>query len=137
MTQPDISLFAVLIAAILGFGLGAFWYSPKLFGSQWAAALSVSAEDIQAEFNPARTYGTRFVTTLVAAYVLARILVHTEATTMVVGIETGFLVWLGFVATFALDRVLFEKRPFKLYLINSGYYLVSLMLMSALLGLWH
>ncbi len=137
MPQPDISLFAVLIAAILGFGLGAFWYSPKLFGSQWAAALGMSAVELQAEFSPARTYGTRFVTTLVAAYVLARILVHTEATTLVAGIETGFLVWLGFVATFALDRVLFEKRPFKLYLINSGYYLVSLMLMGALLGLWH
>jgi len=137
MTQPDISLLVVLIAAILGFGLGAFWYSPKLFGSQWAAALGMSEEELQAEFSPARTYGTRFVTILIAAYILARILVHTEATTLVAGIETGFLVWLGFVATFALDRVLFEKRPFKLYLINSGYYLVSLMLMGALLGLWH
>lgn len=137
MTQPDISLLAVLIAAILGFGLGAFWHSPKLFGSQWAAALGMSAEELQGEFSPARTYGTRFVTILIAAYVLVRILVHTEATTLVAGIETGFLVWLGFVATFALDRVLFEKRPFKLYLINSGYYLVSLMLMGALLDLWH
>ncbi|MBA7598051.1 MAG: DUF1761 family protein [Calditrichaeota bacterium] len=137
MTQPDISLIAVLIASILGFGLGALWYSPKLFGNQWMAALNVSAEDIQTEFNPARTYGTRFVTTLVAAYVLARILVHTETTTLVAGIETAFLVWLGFVATFALHGVLFEKRSFKLYLINSGYYLVSLMLMGALLGLWH
>ncbi len=133
MTQPDISLIAVLIAAILGFGLGALWYSPRLLGKQWTAALDVSQE----EFSPARIYGTRFVTTLVAAYVLARILVHTEATTLVAGIETGFLIWLGFVATFALDGVLFEKRPFKLYLINSGYYLVSLMLMGALLGLWH
>jgi len=137
MTQPDISLIAVLIASILGFGLAALWYSPKLFGNQWSAALSMSAEGLQAEFSPARTYGTRFVTTLVAAYVLARILVHTEATTLVAGIETGFLIWLGFIATFALDGVLFEKRPFKLYLINSGYYLVGLMLMGAVLGLWH
>ncbi|UCH62564.1 MAG: DUF1761 domain-containing protein [Fidelibacterota bacterium] len=137
MTQPDISLIAVLIASILGFGLGALWYSPKLFGKQWMAALDISTEGLQEEFSPARTYGTRFVTTLVAAYVLARILVHTEASTLVAGFETGFLVWLGFVATFALDGVLFEKRSFKLYLINSGYYLVSLMLMGALLGLWH
>ena len=137
MTQPDISLIAVLIASILGFGLAALWYSPKLFGKQWTAALGVSPEGLQEEFSPARTYGTRFVTTLVAAYILARILVHTDTTTLVAGIETGFLIWLGFVATFALDAVLFEKRPFKLYLINSGYYLVSLMLMGALLGLWH
>ena len=133
MTQPDINLIAVLIAAILGFGLSALWYSPRLLGKQWTAALGLSQE----EFSPARTYGTRFVTTLVAAYILARILVHTAATTLVAGIETGFLIWLGFVATFALDGVLFEKRSFKLYLINSGYYLVGLMLMGAFLGLWH
>ncbi len=137
MTQPNISLLAVLIAAILGFGLGALWYSPRLFGSQWAAALGMSAEELEAEFSPARTYGTRFVTILIAAYILARILVHTQATSLVAGIETGFLIWLGFVATFTLEAVLFEKRPFKVYLINSGYYLVGLIVMGALLGLWH
>ena len=137
MTQPNINLLAVLIAAILGFGLGAFWYSPRLFGSQWAAALGMSAEEHQAELSPARTYGTRFVTILIAAYILARILVHTQATSLVAGIETGFLVWLGFVATFTLEAVLFEKRPFKVYLISSGYYLTGLIVMGALLGLWH
>jgi len=137
MTHPEISLLAVLIATILGFGLGALWYSPKLFGNQWMAALGMSAEELQEGLSPARTYGTRFVTTLVAAYILARILVGIEATTLVSGIETGFLVWLGFVATFALDGVLFEKRPVKLYLINGGYYLVGLIVMGALLGLWH
>ncbi|MFB0517490.1 MAG: DUF1761 domain-containing protein, partial [Candidatus Neomarinimicrobiota bacterium] len=131
MTQPNINLLAVLIATILGFGLAALWYSPKLFGSQWLTALGMSPEEIQAGPSPARTYGTRFVTTLVAAYILARILVHTGATTLVSGIETGFLVWLGFVATFTLESVVFEKSPFKLYLINSGYYLVGLMVMGA------
>ncbi len=137
MTNPDINLLAVLIATILGFGLGTLWYSPRLFGKQWLAALGVEEEDPPAELSPARTYGTRFVTTLVAAYIMARILVISGTTTLVSGFEMGFLIWLGFVATFTLDAVLFEKRSFKLYLINGSYYLVNLMLMGAVLGLWH
>jgi len=37
----DVSWIAVIVGAILAFLLGWLWYSPMLFGKQWAAALGV------------------------------------------------------------------------------------------------
>jgi len=48
----------------------------------------------------------------------------------------GLLVWLGFVATTHAANCLFEGRPFRLFSINTGYPLVSLVLMGPLLGAW-
>ncbi len=41
--------------------------------------------------------------------------------------------WLGFVAPTMLGMVLWDQRPFKLYLINASYWLVSFVVMALIL----
>src|SRR5437764_521190 len=42
--MASINKLAVLVAAIVHFFLGMFWYSPQLFGNQWLAAIGKTSE---------------------------------------------------------------------------------------------
>ncbi|PYY12158.1 MAG: hypothetical protein DMG69_02135 [Acidobacteria bacterium] len=50
--------------------------------------------------------------------------------------KVGFAIWLGFVTTIQLTTALFEKKPTKRYLINTGYQLVCYAVMGAILAVW-
>ncbi|MEE9225975.1 MAG: DUF1761 domain-containing protein [Bacteroidota bacterium] len=137
MPQVDINYWAVLVAAIANFGLGAVWYSPALFAKRWLALMKKSEAELeQMKKGAPRAYALSFVGALVMSYVLAHIVDYVQATTVAGGLESGFWLWLGFVGTTNLSGVLFEDRPTGLYLINMGYYLVSLLIMGTILAVW-
>ena len=71
------------------------------------------------------------------AYVLARFVLHYGAASILEGAVIGFMAWLGFVATVTLASVFYESRPSRLWVINNGYLLLSLVVMGAILGAWH
>lgn len=73
---------------------------------------------------------------LLSSYVLARIIKWGEVDDLWNGALTGLLVWVGFVATVLAVTTYFSGRPRVLWLINSGYQLVALVLVGALLGAW-
>lgn len=137
MPQVQINLLAVLVAAVLGMVVGFVWYSQALFGKQWQSLSGYTPEKMKAMKNDmAKTYGIMFVCEIIMAYVLAHFLVFAEARTVAQGMQGGFWAWLGFVATTMLTGVLFDKKPLKLYAINTGYHLASLLVMGALLAAW-
>jgi hypothetical protein len=113
--------------------IGFLWYGP-LFGKMWQKLSGISDADIKkAGSNMPMLYGTMFLATLVTAYVLSHFQQAGGAMDMMDGAMIGFWAWLGFVATTMLTNVLFDKKPFNLYLLNAGYQLVSLVVMGALL----
>ena len=83
-----------------------------------------------------RSLGFRAVTTLVAAYVLAHFVILAGAETITAGMRLGFWIWLGFVAVFTLDSVLFEMGSIKAWAINNAYHLVGLLMMAGILAVW-
>ena len=42
--MPQVNWLAIILAAIVMFGLGALWYSPWLFVKQWARAAGVNRD---------------------------------------------------------------------------------------------
>jgi hypothetical protein len=70
------------------------------------------------------------------AYVLARSIAYAQAETVGEGVEIGFLIWLGFVATILLTTVLYEQKPLRLFGLNAAFNLISLAVMGALLAVW-
>ncbi|MFQ5797138.1 MAG: DUF1761 domain-containing protein [Bacteroidota bacterium] len=137
MAEVDINLLAVLVAAIASMIVGAVWYSPALFAKRWLALMKKSEAELeQMKKKAPRAYALSFVGALVMSYVLAHIVDCAQATTVAGGLESGFWLWLGFVGTTNLSGVLFEDRPTGLYLINMGHYLVSLLIMGAILAVW-
>ena len=73
---------------------------------------------------------------LIMAYVLARFVEH-YGFGFGIGLLVGFMAWLGFVATVMANQIFYERKPQQLVVINGGYTLVSLLIMGALLGVWH
>ena len=77
-----------------------------------------------------------FLSTLLMSYILAHFVGYVQATTLVDGIVLALWLWLGFFATTQLGMVLWEGRPFKLYAVNTLHYLVTLVVMGAILAVW-
>ena len=125
---------AVIVAAIVNMVIGFIWYSPGVFGKAWMSLTGKRMEDMRGRAGTA--YAGAFVAALITAWILARFITLLNAQTMTRGAVIGFWAWLGFVATTSLGDVLFGGRPIKLYYLTNGYYLVSLIIMGALLGMW-
>jgi hypothetical protein len=83
-----------------------------------------------------KLYLMALIASLVSAFVLAKVVDVTTVSRPFYGMKIGFAMWLGFVTTVQFTAKLFEKKPFKLYLINTGYQLVCYLAMGAILAVW-
>ena len=128
-----VNWWAVIVAAVVKFLIGWGWYAPPVFGKQWAE-LSGRKMDDMSGLAPAIV--VQLIGDLVMAYILARFVGHYGAVKLIDGAIVGFMAWLGFVATIMLSSVFYEKKPFQLFVINSGYQLVGIVVMGAILGVW-
>ena len=138
MSLVDINLVAVLVAAVVGFGIGMLWYSPLLFSKMWMSLSGLTAKDM----GKAKKKGMMqsmvlgFLSLLVMNYVLAHLVDYMQAKTAMEGMQAGFWLWLGFIATVMLGSVLWENKSWKLYLLNVAHYLVVLLASGAILAVW-
>lgn len=133
-----INFWPILIASAVAFGLSALWYSPFLFGREWANLAKVTDSDVaEAKARGVwKLYIVQFIATLVSFFVLAFIIASTSSTGGANGAFLGFLFWLGFVATTALGGMLWEKRSFKLTVIDSVSALLNMVVGGAIIGAW-
>lgn len=129
----EISWFAVLVAAIVKFAIGWFWYSPMGFLKQWQEATKAPPGAMS---DMTTGMIVEAIGDLVMAYILARFVAF-YGHGLWHGVLVGFMAWLGFVAPFLANQVYFEKRPQQIATINGGYALVSLIVMGAILGIWY
>ena len=140
MTIPNISVnyFAVLAATVASMIIGALWYSPVLFGNVWMRLSGKNKKDIDKSKQKGigKSYLIAFFGSFVMVYVLAHFIAYVGADDIASGIQLGFWVWMGFIATVALGTVLWDGKPIKLYLINVFYQLVSLVVSGVILAVW-
>ena len=133
----DVNMWAVLVSAVASFVLGAVWYSPFVFGKTYTRLMGWSHETMEHHKKGAvKGYVITFISSLVMAYVLSFALDYTVSATITDGLKTAFALWLGFVATVSIGSVLWEGKPFALYLINAAFNLISMGVMAAILTVW-
>ena len=134
-----INYWAVLAAAIANMILGSLWYGP-LFGKPWMALMGITKESMAAakEKGMGTSYFLMMAGSLLMSFITANVLIFASAYTNLygspVGALVGFMSWLGFVAPVTLGSVLWEGKPWKLWFLNAGYYLVGLVLMGLILS---
>ncbi|MBI5019257.1 DUF1761 domain-containing protein [Candidatus Gottesmanbacteria bacterium] len=134
MFYTPVDYFSVLLAALAGMVVGFVWYSPLLFAKPWMRYAKIDAKKLkESQKKMGKTYVMSFITTVVTAFILALLLNASLVITMTEGLMLGGVVWLGFVATTMFTGVLFSEMPMGLFLINSGYQLASILVMSAIL----
>src|SRR3989441_3420630 len=138
MPTANVNLLAVLVAAVLTIVLGAVWYSPVLFAKQWMHAHGYTPEKVEEmkRRGGVRAYAVSFVCYLVMAYVVGLLVSYTQAAGVVQGVWLGVLARLGFAAALGLTGNMFSDKPIAVWVIDAGYQLAQLLVMSIVLTLW-
>ena len=131
----DLNWVGVVAAAVAGLIIGIIWYAPQVFGKRWAAAAGV--ELLSPSRVPPMTIALSVVGALVTAFVLAVLIKAVGATSMADAGIVGFLAWLGFVVTWTLNAVTFERKPWMYWYINAGQGLVALVVMGEVIGFFN
>ena len=135
MNFLNVNFLAVFVGAIIEMLLGFLWYGP-LFAKPWMALQGWTQERMQGSNPNPVIYLVPFLGALVTAYVLALVIQAAQMGTLAGGAGLGLLVGIGFVAPAFASNYTFSSRPFKLFMIDAGYYLVAPVLIGALLGIW-
>lgn len=125
-----INPFAVLAAGITHLVLGLIWFQPKLFGNDW---VKLTGKDLNPAFRwiPAGIIGH-----LVNSLVLALIVNLANATTAVEGVIVGIIVCMGFIVPLEIGELVWEKIPFRLFMIRVGNQLVGFSIACIILAVW-
>ena len=136
-----INYLAVFVSAVVSMVVGSLWYGP-LFGKPWMALMGMTKESMAASKakGMAKSYFLMFVGSLLMAFTLAHAVVFASTYLNIWGVAAGlmggFWNWLGFIVPVTLGVVLWENKPWKLWFLNVGYYLVNLLVMGVILSVW-
>ena len=131
-----LNIAALFMSAIMIWILGAVWYSPALFARPWMKALGIQMDPAAPKSGLLLGMIASFAGDFVLSFVLWHMIAWSGAATWQFGAFVGFLCWAGFFAATQLPQGIYERRPSSLFLINSGYWLVSLVSSGALLAGW-
>jgi hypothetical protein len=126
---------AILVSALILWVLGALWYSPALFAKPWMALLGIQ-RDAANRKSLVPGMISSLIGDLILSFALAHFVIWSGASSFGWGAFIGFLAWFGFVAAISFPQGIYENRPFKLFAINSGYWLVGLLIVGGLLAVW-
>ena|SRR3989344_3605732 len=139
----NVNYLPVIVAALIHMAIGFVWYSPRFFGNTWAKLMGWPLEakedkgtGKEQKKGMFQTYTLSFLSALIMAYMLSSLIALTRMRAIFETMELAALIWLGFVATTTFTNSLFTGKSKKLWLIDYGYVLVSLIIMSILFTFW-
>jgi hypothetical protein len=134
MSNVPINYLAVVVAAIANYIIGAVWYA-ALFKKAWQKLSGIAEMKVTVVSVVLALVGA-----LLTSYILDHAIIFANAYLKTGGVGgglmTGFLSWLGFMAPVTLGVVIYEKKSWLLWVVNNGYWLVSLLVMGAILSVW-
>lgn len=134
---PDVNPLAVVLATLSTLVVGSFWYTPRVFGTRWMRLANV--DRAATEKRGVWPILVTVVVSLVTAWVLAGAvsIAHEfyDGTFLVDALGTGVLLWAGFTAARMATHDAFEGRPPALTAINLAHELVTVLVMSLVIGL--
>jgi hypothetical protein len=138
MDFSAINWLAVIACVVFTVVSGSLWFGPKTFFPVWWKAIGKSDND-KPDGRPL-TWILMMVSSFVQAVFMA-LMVNALGSmiggvTLVSGMTTGFLLWLGFVAPTSLVNKLFPGY-LKAWAIENGNHLINFVAFGAILGAWH
>lgn len=136
------------LAVVANMLIGFLWYASFTpTGKAWMKAVGMAA-DTQ---PPPGVMAKGLVLSAIGAFLLMFVFAHTNMVyedafrnvatggsagyelTVMDGLVGAFFTWLGFFVPVQLSGVAWEGRPWSLFFVNAGYYLVTLMLAGILI----
>jgi len=124
-----VDMLSVLLSGIIGFVFSYLWYSSFLFGKLWLSLQKKEKQKIKI-----LSLALRFIYIYIISYGIAFLQQYLQVTSFWDGLIAGAVFWFVFVATTHLSISVFEKRNFKLYLLDQAHWLIIFLLMGGVLA---
>lgn len=128
-----INFLAVVVAAVAAFIISSVWYI--MFGKELAKVSAAFAEALQ---KPPQAW--KMLVVIAQSLVLALVLAYFIGLIGNVGwlgaVRVGVLLWIGLSAMQWVGSILWEKVPLKMAAIHAGDWLIKLVLIAVIVGVW-
>lgn len=131
MESVSVDWIAVIGAAVVNMIINFVWYSKWLFAKQWLTLNKMKADQMK---GTGGAIAWSFIISIIMAFFLAWFERQMNIVSVQDGIFVGFCVWLGFLATTQSSAVIWCKKPFSLFLIETGNRLLAFLVMGGILG---
>ena len=133
----DLNYLAIVVGVIINQAMGAAWYGA--LGRPWIAEVGLTQEDMEAMKGTPRQWYPYVIaagSALIFTFALALLMGAVGAEGILEGLFFGVMASVCFVLTAYATTYSFENRSLLLFLINSGYPLISYAVIGVLLGVW-
>lgn len=129
----EINYWAVLVSAIAAFVQSFVYY--MFLGNQLESQRSKNGSDTATKV-PVWKMFVEIIRSLVLAFVISRFVVLLDVNDFIEASQLGFWIWLGFPVVLLSGSVLWENIPWKLASIHAGDWLIKIILIIIILGIW-
>jgi hypothetical protein len=126
----EISFLAVILSAVAICILGSIWYSPKVFWNTWQSLKGLTQEDLP---SVGKVMSGSILMAIVNSFLMAIIAGWANIDSGVDGLWLGLVVGLVIAGTSATNA-LYEGMKLKLYIITSGFHVISTILAGTIIG---
>ena len=126
----DPNYWAIFVAVIAVFMASSIYY--VLFAGQMRKAASAASGTKRSPWMAL----TELIRSFVLAFVVAHVLILTGTNGWFSSAMLGLWLWVGFPLILLSGSVLYEKVPWRLAAIHAGDWLVKLLLIAVILGVW-
>lgn len=124
---------AILLAAIVCLVLEAAW--ARVFVQFWLHGLGRDRAWLTSqEVSPSLQYATAVLSAILIATIIAAFTRLTGPETAVRGIKVAVVLWVGLSLPTRATEYVFEARPYSLFAINAGFWLLGMVVMGAIVG---
>jgi hypothetical protein len=126
----DINLLAVIAAWFIHIAIGLVWFNSNLFGKEWSKLTGKELKPASQWIVPG------FIGHLLMIFVLVILIKLTNSSNGISGMLIGFMAWIGFIVPMETGELVWEKIPFKLFLLRIGNQFIGIVISGFILGSW-
>jgi hypothetical protein len=133
----DLNFTAVAVSTVVVFIIGFLWYGP-FFGNEWMKLVGMKKPAKNSRKKPPMAVPMLkgLINTFIMVTVTSYAVSLTDAVLWQEGALIGVVLAVGLIATVLFSEVNWEKRPVKLFMINSLYYVVALAVTGGIYVAW-
>jgi hypothetical protein len=130
---PAVNFAAIAVVVVAAFVISSVYY--MVLAKPRNAMLQAAGVTPEERPQPWKI-ALELVRSFALAYVIARLVVQTGVTTVGGGLQLGFWLWLAFPLVLLSGSIVWDSAPWKMAAIHAGDWLLKIMMMAIVLGVW-
>jgi hypothetical protein len=132
MLLDSLNYWAILVATLAGFAVGALWYG-VIFSKAWAAAVAKPREQLGA---PLPSMLTSLLGYLLISFMTAIVQFWVGVTSPGAGVTVAVMMWLGFSFPSFSPGIMYAGHSRRLLWLDGGHLLAAFVVIGAIIGAW-